>query len=83
MSRETPNNEPLGLDGDRELVRSLARNLAEADPRSGHPRELVRRAVAGEAPAKGGIFDALRRSPLVGADLYIDRPVLLSRKIEL
>ena len=83
MSRETPNNEPLGLDSYRDLVRSLAKRLAEADPRSGQPREIVRRAVAGEAPAKGGIFAALRRSPLVGADLGIDRPALPGRKIEL
>lgn len=75
--------EVLGLDSDRELLRSLAKRLAEEDPRSGQLREIVRRAVAGEAPAKGGIFDTLRRSPLVGVDLEIDRPVLPCRKIEL
>lgn len=75
--------EVLGLDSDRELVRTLAKRLAEEDSRSGQLREIVRRAVAGEAPAKGGIFAALRRSPLVGADLEIDRPVLQGRKIEL
>lgn len=83
MSREAPNNEPLTLDPDRELVRSLAKPLAEADPRSEQLREIVRPAVAGEAPAKGGIFAAVRRSPLVGAEIEIDRPALPGRKIEL
>lgn len=83
MSRETPNNEPLGLESDRDLVRSLAKHLAEADPRSEQLRKIVRPAVAGEAPAKGGIVAALRRSPLLGAELEIDRPALPGRKIEL
>jgi hypothetical protein len=32
-------------------------------------RATVRRTIAGEQPKKGGILSALRRSPLVGADL--------------
>ena len=31
----------------------------------------VRCTISGEPPRKGGILDALRRSPLVGADLDI------------
>ena len=42
------------------------------------------RAAAKEAPAeKGGIFAALRRSPLVGADLDFTRVRTTGRKIRL
>lgn len=75
--------EVLGLDGDRELVRSLARRLAEEGPQSGQLRELVKQAVSAEDPKKGGILAALRRSPRVGAELEIDRPFLPGRKLEL
>jgi hypothetical protein len=36
-----------------------------------------------ETPKKGGILDALRRSPLVGADLDLVRPVACGRKVDL
>lgn len=75
--------EVLGLDADRELVRSLARRLAEDDPGSSQLRELVARAVSGETRPKGGILAALRRSPMVGAELDLSRPILLDRKVEL
>ena len=43
----------------------------------------VSRTIAGEPPKKGGILAALRRSPLVGADLDIARPVTNGRKVGL
>ena len=67
--------EVLGLDADRELIRSLARRLAGNGPDSAQIRATVRRTVSGEPPKKGGILNALRRSPLVGADLNLKRPV--------
>ena len=36
-------------------------------------RAAVSRTIAGELPNKGGILAALRRSPLVGADLNLVR----------
>lgn len=75
--------EVLGLDKDRELVRALAKKLAAGDPRSSQLRAIVQQAISGEAPKKGGIFAALRRSPLVGADLEFERPRLAGRKVEL
>jgi hypothetical protein len=39
--------------------------------------------VAGEPPKTGGILVALRRSPLVGADLDLSRPREEGRKIDL
>ena len=75
--------EVLGLDADRELIRSLARRLASDDPDSERIRATVRRTIAGEQPKKGGILNALRRSPLVGADLDLNRPPASGRRVEL
>ena len=75
--------EVLGLDADRELIRSLARRLADNGPDSARIRATVRRTVSGEPPNKGGILDALRRSPLVGADLNLTRPLKTGRKVDL
>src|SRR5579864_7297079 len=75
--------EVLGLNGDRDLIRSLAKRLADNDPDSARIRATVRRTIAAEPPKKGGILDALRRSPLVGADLDLKRPVTRGRKVDL
>jgi hypothetical protein len=75
--------EVLGLDADRELIRSLARRLADDGPDTVQIRAAVRRTISGEPPKKGGILSALRRSPLVGADLDILRPVTAARRVEL
>ena len=75
--------EVLGLDGDRDLIRSLAKRLAGDGPDSARIRASVRRTISGEPPKKGGILAALRRSPLVGADLDFKRPVTLGRKVDL
>lgn len=75
--------EVLGREIDRDLIRSLARRLAEDSPESAQIRALVDRAVTGEPPKKGGILAALRRSPLVGADLDLSRPRKEGRKVDL
>jgi len=75
--------EVLGLNTDRELIRLLARRLADDGPDSARIRATVRRTVSGEPPSKGGILNALRRSPLVGADLNLKRPVVAGRKVDL
>src|SRR5436305_1157973 len=64
--------EVLGLNADRDLIRSLAKKLAQDDPEAGRIRSEVTRAVSGTSK-KGGILAALRRSPLVGSDLKIER----------
>lgn len=61
--------EVLGLDADRNLIRSLTKRLAEDDTNAPRIRAAVSHALAGESPKKGGILAALRRSPLVGAVL--------------
>ncbi len=75
--------EVLGLDADRELIRSLARRLAANDSDATRIRATLSRTIAGEPPKKGGIVAALRRSPLVGAELNVGRPVTPGRKIDL
>ena len=59
---------------DRDLIRTLARKLTEHGPEAGQLRRTVQQAVSGELPKPGGILTALRRSPLVGADLDLTRP---------
>ena len=75
--------EVLGRDTDRDLIRSLARRLAEDSADASRLRVMVGKAVAGDAPRKGGILAALRRSPLVGADLDFSRPRKEGRKVDL
>lgn len=75
--------EVLGLDSDRELIRSLARRLAQNDPEGPRIRSEIRRTVAEKPAKKGGILAALRRSPLVGADLNLARTQESGREIEL
>jgi hypothetical protein len=73
----------LGRDADRELIRSIARQLAEDTPEASELRATVTKSMAGEPPKKGGILAALRRSPLVSADLDLARPREEGREIEI
>jgi hypothetical protein len=66
--------EVRGLEGDKELIRGIARRLAAGDAEAGALRaDLARRVANGGPPRVGGILAALRRSPLVGADLDLSR----------
>jgi transposase len=75
--------EVLGRDADRNLIRALARRLAEEGPEASRLRAAVSQTIAGEPPKKGGILAALRRSPLVGADLNLSRPREAGRKVQI
>jgi len=75
--------EVLGLDGDRALIRSLARRLAEGGTESARIRDVVTRTISGEPPKKGGVYAWLRSSPLVGADLDLERVRGKVREIDL
>jgi len=75
--------EVLGLDSDRDLIRSLARRLADNGPDAARIRATVNQTISGEPPKTGGILAALRRSPLVGTDLDLSRPHIEGRKIDL
>ncbi|MFY9692506.1 MAG: hypothetical protein WA776_04915 [Xanthobacteraceae bacterium] len=71
------------LEADRELIRMVARKLTERGPKAGQIRQTIRQAIAAEPRKTGGILAALRRSPLVGADLDLSRPREEGRKIDL
>lgn len=71
--------EVRGLETDRELIRTLARRLAEGGPASAPLRTTINQLVAAGAPPKGRILTALRRSPLANADLQISRERLTGR----
>jgi len=75
--------EIMARESDRELIRTLARRLAEEGPQAEKVRIAVKTAVAGKPPKPGNILTALRRSPLVGADLDLSRPREKGRKVNL
>jgi hypothetical protein len=75
--------EIMARESDRELIRTLARRLAEEGPGAERVRAAVNSAV-GSGPAKpGGILAALRRSPLVGAELDLSRTREEGREVDL
>jgi hypothetical protein len=46
-------------------------------------RATIGRTISGDPPKRGGILEALRRSPLVGADLEFERSRETGRKVDL
>ena len=82
-SRGMARFEVLGLDHDRELIRAVARRLSRDDPDARRIRSTLKRTLAGATPPQGRILAALRRSPLVGADLDLERSVTPGRQVDL
>lgn len=69
---------------DRSLIHALARRLSEGGPKAERARATAKALIADDLPpVRGGILAALRRSPLVGADLDLSRPRVERRKIAL
>jgi hypothetical protein len=75
--------EVLGRDADKDLIRSLARRLAEDGPDAQQLRASVSRTLVGEPPRKGGILAALRRSPLLEGDLDLTRSRESGRQVDI
>jgi hypothetical protein len=73
--------EVLGLATDRDLVRTLAKRLAEDTPESAEIRATLTEKVAPDIRKKGGILEMLRNWPI--ADLELKRPLVKPRKIDL
>ena len=71
------------LESDRDLIRALARKLADESPEAAQLRRTMQRAIIGEPPKTGGILAALRRSPLVDADIDLGRSREHGRKVNL
>ena len=74
--------EIMALESDRDMLRTLARRLAEEGPEAEQVRAAVKTVVAGDPPKPGRILSALRRSPLVGTDLDLSRAREEGRKVE-
>jgi len=75
--------EVVGLKKDRELVRAVARRLAENTSEAEEIRATVRGKLTSGAREKGGILRMLRNSPLVGVDLSFARRRVPPRKVDL
>ena len=75
--------EVLGRDSDRELIRTLAKQLAENGPQADRLRTIIDKETNTQAPTTGGILRALRSSPLVGANIVAERSLEDDREIEL
>lgn len=75
--------EVTGRGADRDLVRTLARQLAEGGPKSERLRAVVSRTLGGEPPRKGGILRALMASPLIGSELDLTRAHEDARKVDI
>ncbi|MFZ0305372.1 MAG: hypothetical protein WAL75_21965 [Terracidiphilus sp.] len=73
--------EVLALKKDQDLVRAVAKRLAENSPEAEELRAAVREKIASDPRKKGGIYEALRRWPI--ADLDLRRPFVKPRKIDL
>jgi hypothetical protein len=73
--------EVMGLKKDRELVRAVARRLAENTPEADEMRAAMRDKVGPDTRKKGGILAMLRSWPI--ADLNLTRPYTKGRKIDL
>jgi hypothetical protein len=72
--------EVIGRSEDRDLLRSLARRLAEEGPAVEAVRWAISTALRPPPARKGGILAALRASPLVGADVPFERDDDLGRE---
>ena len=75
--------EVLGRATDRKLIRALAKRLAEGGPESKRLRENVNQTLTETAPHRGGIYAALRHSPMVGAGVKLRREITPGRKVDL
>lgn len=75
--------EVLGREGDRELIRSVAKALADEGTVAEALRSTLADTLGAKPPKAGGILAALRNSPLVGSGLDLKRSRTTGRKVEL
>jgi hypothetical protein len=75
--------EVVGRRDDRELIRTLAKRLAEEGADSARLRAEVGRSLSDSGAKKGRVLAALLRAPSGLADVEFDRPVMRDRKLDL
>jgi hypothetical protein len=80
-SRGLSRFEVQGRTSDKQLLRDLARKLAEDSSEAANVRKTVESAVSSEN--KGDIWEALRRSPLVVAGVEFERLRAEPRELDL
>ena len=71
--------EVVAREQDRALIRELARRLTEEEGLA----ERLRAQLSGDEPPRGGIYAALRASPLVGTELDLTRETTEGRPLDL
>ena len=74
--------EVRGLRSDKTLVHQIAARLASNEPDAQRLRAELTQELVGEQPRRGGIFAALRRSPMVGVELDLAREVTEGRDLD-
>jgi hypothetical protein len=74
--------EVVARDEDRELIRSLAKKLADDGPEAERIRRAVTPVDQTYVPKKGGIIEALRNSPLVGSGVRFKRSNDHARRVK-
>jgi hypothetical protein len=74
--------EVVAREADRELIRILAKRLAEEGPEAAKIRATIAPLEEKYLPKKGGIVEALRRSPLVGSGVEFKRSNDPARRVE-
>jgi hypothetical protein len=75
--------EVRGLERDKELVRKFANRLATNDPEAQRLRQEVAVSVLAQRLSGRQIWEALRGSPAVGADLDLTREIVPERDVDL
>jgi hypothetical protein len=75
--------EVVAREGDRELVRTLAKKLAEGSPETAQIRAAFSGPSEKYVPKKGGIVEELLKSPLAGSGVKFKRYRGPWRKVDL
>ena len=83
MARQVMEAVGYRIEQPRKSVRITRENLFSSGARYRGPGDNRARRPLREPPRKGGVLDALRRSPLVGADVIPPRPFEPGREVEL
>jgi hypothetical protein len=73
----------VGRAEDRELIRTLAKRLAESGVDADRLRVEIYKCLAPPLGTKGGIWAALRRAPPALADVKFERVFARERKLDL
>ena len=83
MARQVMEAVGYRIEQPRKSVRITRENLFSSGARYRGPGDNRARRPPREPPRKGGVLDALRRSPLVGADVIPPRPSEPGREVKL